>query len=747
MLRTLWVLASVFWGVGIVAAQVEPLPPAPRPPVPMPRPCGCVLPPNVTVDYHRAAIDVADRLAMTTVEMQFTNLGEGLAEGQFLFPLPRGAAVHELVMFVDDAPIKAELLRAEEARAIYNEIVRQYRDPALLEYVGRDLIQASVFPIPSRESRRIRIVYGQALTEENGLVKVVYPLRTPTIQNVPVGQVSVRVRVTEPITIGSVYSPSHRIALSRPEPTSFSASFEASGSAQASDFVLYYGVQREEIGLNLLTYRGSADEDGFFLLMVQPPAADAERVLPKDVVIVLDQSGSMNGPKWQQAQQAAIDVLERLNSSDRFGVVLFSSDARAYAPALLPAREAVGAVQWVQSQFPEGGTNILDALLRGFAYDDTERPLTVLFITDGLPTEGVTDRDQILRTLSERAPQGVRVFTFGVGYDVDTFLLDSIARDLRGSSSYVLPGERVDEAVAALYNRISAPVLQDVALTVEGVIVESVYPREMPDLFAGEQLTVVGRYRGGGGAVITLSGRRGAETVTLRFTDQAFTTNAGGTEFIARLWATRRIGDLLNQIRLNGETPELVESVVSLSIRYGIITPYTSFLITEDDILSAEGQASARQRFGQEASRLAGASSGAGAVTAADLAGSMANAQAPAAPLMVQPTLLPAQPDPGSLIGMPAPISTLPQAGDVGAAVDPTEPSVRYVGEKTFLLQRGVWTDTAYQPDTMTPREVVFGSDEYYNLALSSPELAQYLAVGDRVIVVWQGEAIAVVAP
>lgn len=715
-------------GMSAVLAQVQPQPP-------MPRPCGCVLPPGVGVDYHRVTIDVADRIAMTTVEMKFTNQGEGLAEGQFLFPLPMGAAVQELVMFINGQAIESKLLRADEARAIYDEIVRQYRDPALLEYVGRDLIQASVFPIPARESRTIRIVYGQALTEENGLVKVVYPLRTPTIQNVPVGQVSVQVNVSEPLPIGNIYSPSHRIALSRPQPSSFRASFEASGSAQASDFVVYYGVQREEIGLNLLTYRESADGDGFFLLMVQPPAARAEEALPKDIVIVLDQSGSMNGDKWQQAQAAAIYVLEHLNPNDRFGVVLFSSDYRAYAPSLLPAREAEGAIRWVRSEVPAGGTNILDALMRGFAYDDTERPLTVLFLTDGLPTEGVTDRAAILQAMSYKAPERVRVFSFGVGFDVDTFLLDSLSRDLRGSSTYVQPGERIDEAVAALYNRISAPVLQDVTLNVDGVTVELLYPRQMPDLFAGEQLSVVGRYRGGGTANITLTGQRGNETVTLRFDEQRFGANAGGTEFIARLWATRRIGDLLNQIRLNGETPELVESIVSLSTRYGIITPYTSFLITEDDILSQQGQAAAQQTFQREAGQLASQASGAGAVSAADLAGSMANAQAPApAPMLSQS--MATQSAPSGPVGMPNP-QTMPHNERAAG-----EAPIRYVGEKTFILQGGLWTDTTYQPDTMTPRQIAFGSDEYFDLVLANPELARYLAVGERVIVVWQGEAI-----
>ena len=698
----------------------------------------CCIPPEVNVYYHRVNIEVRDMIATTTVEMQFTNTGEGLAEGQFLFPLPQGAAVQELIMIVNGLEIEAKILRAEEARAIYDEIVRQYRDPALLEYIGRDLLQASVFPITAGESRQIIITYGQVLELENGLVKVIYPLNTPATAGKYVDQTSVRVDVVDTSTIGNVYSPSHRIAVSRPTQTSFIAGFEQNGNSE-DDFVVYYGLQRDSISANLLTYRESSNQDGFFLLMIQPPQASETAIQAKDVVIVLDQSGSMQGEKWEQAVEATVYVLENLNPNDRFNVVPFSTGTRTYANELLGAEESASAVEWVRSLYPEGGTNISDALTTGLSFADAERPMSLIFLTDGLATEGIIDTSTILSTLGTNAPSNVRMFTFGVGDDVDTVLLDSLVRDFRGTSSYVRPGERINEEVASLYTKISSPVLNDITLTIDGTTAELLYPQQLPDLFAGEQLTLVGRYRSGGTGTITLTGKQGGETTTIVYGDMTFSDNAGGNEFIARLWATRRIGDLLNQIRLNGENSELVESVVSLSIRYGIITPYTSFLITEDDILTQQGQDDAEQAFADQSRQMSESVSGAGAVSAADAAGNLANANAPA-PVQMQ-----------ALSTMTPAGTQTPGQSNVGGYVEgeqqaPQEPApIQYVGEKTFILQGQIWTDTTFTPDTMTPRPIVFLSDEYFDFLAQHPEAAAYFAVGEQVIVVIDGEAIQIV--
>jgi len=717
------------------SAQILPMPMPTRPP----DGGGVFTDPNwLSLDYHRVDVTIRDQIANTAIDMQFTNNGDGLAEGTFVFPLPNNAAVDRLTMIIDGVAYDAKILSADEARLIYDEIVRQYRDPALLEYIGMQAIQANVFPIPPRESRRIQIAYSQLLPQENGLVQYVYPMTFKRLTN----QISVSVSVESSTPIGAVYSPSHNIALSRSGNAAFKAGYEASNVVESEDFTLYYGLSSDAISVNLLTYRASANEDGFFTLLIQPPlSVDTERIVPKDVILVIDQSGSMEGEKWKQAQDAAAYVLDNINEQDRFNVVMFSTGYRVYANEMLASGEASAARNWIYSLWPEGGTDINAALLS--AFDMTgERPTVILFLTDGEPTEGVTDIPAILDNLNVARKPNARIFTFGIGDDVNTLLLDSLTRDNNGAISYVRTGQRIDESVASLYNKINAPVLTDVTLTIDGVIAELMYPAQINDLFAGEQLTLVGRYRGSSdNATISLSGTLDNQQQTFTFSGLRFSDRAGGEALIARLWATRRIADMLNTIRLNGENPELVDSIVSLSLRYGIITPYTSFLIEENDILTQQGRENAAQRAASTFDDLTDQTTGAGAVDAASSLNAMEEAKsaapmafAPAPTMAMTPVMRGGAPGNGSAEGeidgyMPEPINP-----------------VQSVGDKTFLLIDGVWTDTTFAPDEMEAQEVVFLSDAYFDLLTEKPELAEYFAIGEQVIVVLDGVAYQVVS-
>lgn len=673
----------------------------------------------LSIDYHRVKATIQDQIANTSIDMQFTNNGDALAEGTFIFPLPNNAAVDRLTMFINGQAYDAKILSADEAREIYDEIVRQYRDPALLEYVGMQAIQANVFPIPPRESRRIQIEYSQLLPVDNGLVQYVYPMTAKRL----IDEMSISVEVESSTPIGAVYSPSHNIGISRQGDTAFKVGYEVSNVVETEDFTLYYGLASDAISVNLLTYRASANEDGFFTLLIQPPlSVEEERIVPKDVILVIDQSGSMDGAKWEQAQEAAAYVLDNLNEQDRFNIVVFSTGYRTYANEMLPSTDASAAKEWVYSLGIEGGTNINEALLE--ALDMTgERTTAILFLTDGEPTEGVTDIPSILSNLKAAAKPNARIFTFGVGDDVNTLLLDALTRDHNGAITYVRPGQRIDEAVASLFNKISAPVMTDVTLTIDGVITELMYPAQLDNLFAGEQLTLVGRYRGSAdNATITLSGEVNGEPQTFAFNGMPFSDRAGGEALIARLWATRRIADMLNSIRLNGENPELVNSIVDLSVRYGIITPYTSFLIEENDILTQQGREEAEARAASSFDDLSRQTTGSAAVdAAADL---NAMQEAPAA----------------------APAATMSAGGrgggdeGMGGGGMPVN-RIQNVGEKSFLLINEVWTDTTFKPDEMETQDVVFLSDAYFDLLAEKPELAEYFALGDRVIVVLDGIA------
>lgn len=683
----------------------------------------------VYIRSHRVDVEIDNQIAHTRIEQIFVNEGSTAAEGTYVFPLPQGVTISDLVMIIDDVPIQAQILEKDEARRIYDEIVRQLRDPALLEYVGNNAIQASVFPIPPGEERKLQIEFNQLLPVEGGLVNYVYPLRTRHISPLPVGEMSIRVHVVSNDEISSVYSPTHPIAIDRDGDNEFVAGFETTNTSEASDFSLYYGLASDEINLNLLTYRESAGEDGFFTLLVSPPVeVDDERIIPKDVIIVLDQSGSMFGDKWTQAQTAAKFVLDNLNAEDRFNVVVFSTGVNVYASELQGLEEVDDAKEWISSLEAIGGTNINEALQTALDMTDRERQTVVLFLTDGLPTEGVVDPAQILENVESDIAPNTRIFSFGVGDDVDTFLLDQISQSYRGTSAYVRPEEAIDEEVSNLYNKISTPVLTNLAIELEGVQLYDVYPSldAIPDLFIGSQLVIVGRYRGDADeATLELSGEVNGERQVFSYQNLEFRENAGGEVLIPRLWATRKIGDLLNTIRLQGENPELVDSIVRLSIRYGIITPYTSFLITEDDIFTQSGQNRAREEAEARTADLDETASGAGAVQASEQASDLAGAaQAPA-------------PTSGADLGY----VTDPEGNQVGAYNQP----VQTVGDRTFLWRDGAWIDTTYQADDMTPEQIVFLSDAYFDLLDQDERVAQFYALGEHVIFVLDGVAYEVV--
>ena len=689
---------------------------------------------GVIIESHRVTVDIDNQVAKTRVEQVFYNDSSRMAEGTYVFPLPVGAAVSDLVMWVDGKPIEARILDADEARDIYDEIVRRMRDPALLEYVGAGAIQASVFPIQPFSEVKIEIEYGQLLPIEDGLVHYEYPLRTEHLTRRPVERINISVNVQSNDPISTIYSPTHKIGISRDGDYAFRAGYEATYVRPETDFSLYYGLASDEINANLLSYRESAREDGFFTLMITPPVSvTEERVIPKDVIIVLDQSGSMFGDKWDQAREAVKFVLDSLNRRDRFNLVVFSTGYRVYASELQPISEVEDAKAWIDGLEAIGGTDIDGALREAMRMADWERSTVVLFLTDGLPTEGETDTAAILDNVKDEAPPNVRIFTFGVGDDVDTFLLDQLYQLFRGAGTYVRPGERIDDEVSSLYNKISAPVLTNIRLEVDGVHVDDLYPSApLPDLFVGTQLIVVGRYRDGGDATVRLTGELEGRRKVFEY-EVSFRKNAGGEVFIPRLWATRKIGALLNAIRLYGEDPELVDSIVRLSIRYGIITPYTSFLITDDDIFTQQGREEAQIMFEAEADESFGATSGEIAVDASEAAAGLSSANAPME-----------APMPTTEFRDGADANSAPGTMREGAS-SPTGQTIQYVADRTFVWRDGAWVDTQYDADTMTPVEVPFLSDAYFDLLDLDPVVGEFLALGEHVLFVWDGVAYEVV--
>ena len=672
----------------------------------------------LTIRYHRVEITIDEQVATTRVSQEFINEYDWDVEGTYVFPIPEGASVSQFTMWVDGEAVEGQILEADEARQIYEDIVRERRDPALLEYIGRDAVKARIFPIPAGDSRKIELEYTQVLPVENGLVRYRYALNTEKFSARPLEDCSIHVDLRSDDPMRAIYSPTHqdRIFIARDSDYRATIGYEENDVLPDQDFELVYTVSQEEVDLNLLTHFPNDETgEGFFLLMAAP-AVEVNRAIPRDVVLVLDTSGSMEGEKLAQAKEALSYVLEHLNQEDRFNVIGFSTGLKRYAPDLRPVSEAGEASAWVENLQALGGTNINLALLDTLSLvEDSEsakRPFVVIFLTDGLPTEGVTEIEQILANVKSETTDQVRLFPFGVGNDVNTLLLDTLAEDNRGATGYVRPHERIDEEVSGLYAKIKTPVLTDLALDFGDVIIEDAYPANLPDLFAGEQLILTGRYRltedNGKATTITLTGQVDGEEQ--EFVYEGFFGISDDNNFIPRLWATRKLGYLLTQIRLHGENEEWVNAIIDLSVRYGIITPYTSFLIQEEDILTNTGREEAAEEYmAQPTEPMVGAPAAEKAEAEADMRGA----------------------------GSAAPLTELEEDRESGDVVQ----TVKHMGEKTFLMRDGVWIDTTFDPETMSTRKIGFGTETYFELLNARPQWGHYLALGERVIFVAEGEA------
>ena len=681
----------------------------PEPPICEFGPCPIPIPMSqLAIEYHRVEVRIEDQVAVTHVDQAFRNDNDWTVEGTYIFPLPEGAAVTSFALWIDGEPVQGELLSREQARQIYEDIVRKLNDPALLEYVDRGAVQASLFPIEPGQTRQIELEYSQVLEADHGLIRYRYPLNTEKFSAQPLEQVSIAVEALSDDPVRAVYSPSHQIAIDRIGDFRFRVGYEDAGVTPDRDFELYYSIADGEIGLNLISFRDpeSDDPDGSFLLLVAPSVeADPDQRIDKDLIFVLDQSGSMEGEKFRQAQQALAFVLDHLNPGDRFNIIAFSTGTRAFASTLRPTEQTEQAKRWVDGLSAVGSTDINRALLEAVAQVNRERPTILIFLTDGLPTEGVTEAEFILENLQEAAPSNLRLFSFGVGFDVDTFLLDSLAKEHHGTATYVSPDQPLDEVVSSFYEKVSTPVLTNLEIDFDDVVVYDLYPDPLPDLFAGGQLVLVGRYRQAGAVTIHLTGEVNGEIQTFQYEEQSF-RSSGGPEFLPRLWATRKIGALLNQIRLQGPDQELVDQIVRLSIRFGIVTPYTSYLVTEPQALGAAAQDDMAQRAFSDLLGTPTAVSGEAAVQRAADEGEIMKADVP-----------------------------MPLNND----------GVKVAGSRTFTLMDGVWIDTAFDPERDDTVKVPFLSEDYFALANARSDVAAALALGPRVIVFADGVAYEVV--
>ena len=592
-MRTTRDLLCLFFGILVLAFAAAT---ASAQGVIVPRPCvRCPIPPRpvplpraLPVKSIKIDTKVKAQVATTHVEQIFRNDTDATLEGTFFFPIPESASISEFAIWDGDRRLVGEVRSREEARRIYDEIVRKQRDPGLLEYAGRDLFQASIFPIAPHSDKKLELTYTQALKAESGTVSYRYPLGTGRNVNT-VGEVSGVVEIEARQPLRNIYSPSHEID-ARPSSAGQRAriSFESKAGREPQDFQLFYSVSDEDFGMTLLTHR-EPGKQGYFLLTISPKDDVSEKeYAAKDIVFVIDTSGSMaDAGKMEKARAALLFGVRSLRDSDRYNVINFAGEEHLLASELIQA-DAAGRARgeaFVKELRPVGGTNINGALVAAMRlFEQSERPRMLVFMTDGLPTVGETNIGRIIENARAARVPGVRLFTFGVGYDVNTALLDKLAAENGGVAEYVEPREDIEVKVSSFFTKINHPVLTNLSLDMGAVETDLVYPREMPDLFRGTQVTLIGRYRNAGDIPLTnlrLTGRTGGQTRTFDYQNLRFPLDSGSNDFLPRLWATRRVGWLMEQVRSNGEQKELTDEITDLGTRYGIVTPYTSYLALE----------------------------------------------------------------------------------------------------------------------------------------------------------------------
>lgn len=562
-------------------------PPYPYPPMPRPLPQPSFTPFPLEVRNHHVQVTIEDLAAATSIDQVFYNPTANSLQGYYLFPIPRGVTITKFSMYIDGKETEAELLDAEKARKLYEDYVRKVIDPALLEYTGQGVLKVRIFPIQPHSEKRIKLSYSEVLSRDNGTVEYIYPLNTEKFSAAPLKEVSVKVEIHSREPIKNVYCPTHEAEIRRTDEHRAMVGYEANNVKPDADFKVYYRTDASAIGFSLLSYR-KGKEDGFFFLSLTPGfASGGQEVAEKDITFVLDVSGSMAGKKLQQAKRALQFCIENLNPGDRFEIVRFSTQAEALFQKLAPADAAnrAKAGEFVENLKAIGGTNIDEALQLALQSNSPAggRPGFIIFITDGKPTVGEVEENALLKKIEQANRANLRIFTFGIGDEINTHLLDKITEATNAYRTYITPDEDIEVKISDFYGKVSAPILTDLKLSVENSLrVSEMYPARLPDLFKGATLTVLGRYREGGEARITLKGKLNDEIQTFEYRAD-FAPSDEQYVFIPPLWASRAIGYMLDQIRLHGESEDLKKEIIELARTYGIITPYTSYLILEDE--------------------------------------------------------------------------------------------------------------------------------------------------------------------
>jgi Ca-activated chloride channel family protein len=744
----------------------RPLPPRPGPmprpipprPIPAPTPTTPPVSRTLTMSGYAVSGKVTGNVVELTYDIAFHNPTRRRLEGVLMMPIPAKTVLSGFTMTVGGKKMNGEMLEATQARTIYQNIVRSMRDPGLLELAGERMVRARVFPIEPNSEIIVRMKVNQVLSASGGLYGLTIPMRSAKMTGSNKrGGASVKLSLAAKTPIRTLYSPSAGTTITRNGDNAAEVKYTAATGAE-SDFSLFYSLTRDPLAAGIAGYREDG-EDGFFMLTLAPKRDDKTvKAIPKDIVFLVDRSGSMEeGGKMAQAKEALKFCVSKLKPGDRFGIVDFATDANSFQSLLVraTATNKKRALRYIDRIEAAGGTNIEAALKDGMSLvrNSKGRVPMVFFLTDGLPTVGQTNMQALLTAASDKnkAVQA-RVFSFGVGDDVNTLFLDKLAEMNRGDRDYVRPGESIETKVGALYQKVSRPALTDVRIRFEGIDAHQVYPKKVNDIFYGTELTLMGRYKPSSKGKLIVTGKAGGKAMRFEY-PVALPKTSEENSFLPRLWANRRVSSELDALRTAGGSadPEVVNSIVKLAKRYGIVTPYTSYLITEDgfDMTRARREAGRQIAALRKDARTSGFGGGGGVARRAQNAsrffGAIRGASTASAPMVADSAL------PGLAMGDKAMAykssSSMMLEAEERVFDDLKKEGknvvgMRHVSGKTFYHRGGAWIDGAYEAGAAKKTvRIKHGDQQYMDLLAKSPRLARWLALGKRITVVYRGTA------
>jgi Ca-activated chloride channel family protein len=698
----------------------------------------------ITLAEHRVEIELHDHAARTRVTHVFRNPNPRDLEAVFYFAVPPGAATTDFAMWMNGERVRGEVLPRGQARATYESIVRRMRDPGLLEYVDGELFQASIFPVVAGGEQRIEISYATVLAQTSSTVRYAYPIHASAHTGGTLLSFSGEISTSH--RISSVYSPWEGLEeILGEDGRTARVGLEQSGFAGGGEFELFVTFTGDDLGFSMLTWEGDDGEPGYFMLtLAASRALEHLDVQPKNITFVVDVSGSMTGPKMQQARALLAHAVRELGPEDRFNVISFSTRVQRLFPESRRADASARseAQQFIERLQARGNTNISEALEAALAMGQgVGLPHSILFITDGLPTEGVRDIETIVRSAREGASDGMtRIFTFGVGYDVNTRLLEGMARRGRGQSGYVRPDEDISDVIAPFYARIGSPLLTNLEFDFGSVQVTHLVPQPMPDLYRDGPVTLFGRFEARESAPIHVRAFSGDERIELRFAPDYNGMDGSSRDFIGNLWARRRIDALMDEISERGELPALVSEITRLAVRWNIVTPWTSYLAVEPGqpiLPDPTVRTTVQHRPAPARGRTGGAEPGRATRSVDDdlsfsvgSARGGGNSMPAAAPRADRAMAASAAMDEGAVA-----VERERARGETlrdARQVRPQDAAQRTADGRAFRRAGAVWIEAGLE-DRRPDRTLTAMSDEWFALIEQHPGLRSILSLGDRV--------------